>query len=223
MHTIHIGLVEDNVRLGQDIREKLALSDGVAVLWEKRNGEDALKILADGQIPDVVLMDIAMPGMDGIATTRQAKQSHPDLKILMLTVMDDEQRLFEALKAGASGYLLKDIKPHQLLNAIDEVLDGGLPLSLSLASKVLRPLFFLSLQKIKPLSAAHQQGFILKTFMVSSAWMQQHCPQTRIPHPPEGRSVVQDTGDNWFLLQVFPLKREPCFLRGSKKQSLLHG
>ncbi len=137
MRTIKIGLVEDNTRLGQDIREKLALSDGVTVLWEERNGESALKALAAGHLPDVVLMDIAMPEMDGIEATRQAKQNHPDLKILMLTVMDDEQKLFEALKAGASGYLLKEVKPHQLLNAIDEVLEGGLPLSPTLASRVL--------------------------------------------------------------------------------------
>ena len=137
MPTIKIGLVEDNAQLGQDIREKLALGKGVTVLWEERNGASALKALAAGPLPDVVLMDIAMPGMDGIEATRQAKQSHPDLKILMLTVMDDEQKLFEALKAGASGYLLKDVKPHHLLNAIDEVLEGGLPLSPTLASRVL--------------------------------------------------------------------------------------
>src|SRR5690606_11398038 len=60
-----------------------------------------------------------------------------DLKVLMLTVMDDEQKLFEALKAGASGYLLKEVKPHQLLNAINDILEGGLPLSPSLAGRVL--------------------------------------------------------------------------------------
>jgi DNA-binding NarL/FixJ family response regulator len=134
---IKVGLVEDNAQLGQDIREKLALGEGVTVLWEERDGNMALKALAKKSMPDVVLMDISMPQMDGIEATKLAKTKYPDLKILMLTVMDDEKKLFAALKAGASGYLLKEIKPHLLINALEDVLEGGLPLSPSLASKVL--------------------------------------------------------------------------------------
>jgi len=134
---IKIGLVEDNAQLGQDIRDKLALGEEVTIIWEERDGSLALKAMELGDLPDVVLMDISMPGMDGIEATRLAKEKYPDLKILMLTVMDDEKKLFEALKAGASGYLLKEIKPHLLINAIDDVLEGGLPLSPSLASMAL--------------------------------------------------------------------------------------
>jgi len=134
---IKIGLVEDNAQLGQDIRDKFALAEGVTVIWEVRDGVMALKALEEGKLPDVVLMDVAMPGMDGIEATRLSKIKFPDLKILMLTVMDDEKKLFEALKAGASGYLLKEVKPHLLINAIDDVLEGGLPLSPSLASMAL--------------------------------------------------------------------------------------
>src|SRR5690606_14644785 len=78
---------------------------------------------------------------------RQVKSQYPDVKILMLTVMDDEQKLFEALQAGASGYLLKEAKPHHLLNAIWDVVDGGLPMSPILASKVL---FYLKGEKPIP-------------------------------------------------------------------------
>jgi DNA-binding NarL/FixJ family response regulator len=138
MHKITIGLVEDNPLLAKDIREKLALSDEMTVLFEARDGKDLLEILTRGSVPDVLLMDIAMPVMDGIEATWQAKQRYPNLKIVMLTVMDDEQKLFEALRAGASGYLLKDAKPQYLLNAIKEVLEGGLPLSPSLADLVLQ-------------------------------------------------------------------------------------
>jgi DNA-binding NarL/FixJ family response regulator len=134
---IKIGLVEDNAQLGQDIRDKLAMAEGVTVIWEVRDGLMALKALEERKLPDVVLMDVAMPGMDGIEASRLAKIKFPDLKILMLTVMDDEKKLFEALKAGASGYLLKEVKPHLLINAIDDVLEGGLPLSPSLASMAL--------------------------------------------------------------------------------------
>ncbi|MBI0399990.1 response regulator [Cyclobacterium marinum] len=131
---IKIGLVEDNAQLGQDIRDKLALSEEVTIVWEERDGSSALKAMELKGLPDVVLMDISMLGIDGIEATRLAKEKYPDLKILMLTVVNDEKKLFEALKAGASGYLLKEIKPHLLINAIDDVLEGGLPLSPSLAS-----------------------------------------------------------------------------------------
>lgn len=134
---IKIGLVEDNAQLGQDIRDKLALGGEVTIVWEERDGSSALKAMELGDIPDVVLMDISMPGMDGIEATKLAKEKYPNLKILMLTVMDDEKKLFEALRAGASGYLLKEVKPHLLINAIDDVLEGGLPLSPSLASMAL--------------------------------------------------------------------------------------
>jgi len=129
--------VEDNTQLGQDIRDKLALSEEVEVIFEVRNGKELLQTLASGTIPEVLLMDVQMPEMNGIEATWQAKQKYPDLKIVMLTVMDDERKLFEALQAGASGYLLKDAKPHQLLNAINDVLEGGLPLSPTLAIRVL--------------------------------------------------------------------------------------
>jgi len=147
MQKITVGLVEDNAQLGQDIRDKLALSEEVEVLFEVRNGKELLQTLAAGKIPNVLLMDVQMPEVNGIEATWQAKQKYPDLKIVMLTVMDDEQKLFEALKAGASGYLLKDAKPHQLLNAINDVLEGGLPLSPSLAGLVLR---FLKGEKVIP-------------------------------------------------------------------------
>jgi len=137
MQKITVGIVEDNAQLGQDIRDKLALSEEVEGVFEVRNGKELLQTLAAGTIPQVLLMDVQMPEIDGIEATWQAKQKYPDLKILMLTVMDDEQKLFEALQAGASGYLLKDAKPHQLLNAINDVLEGGLPLSPTLASRVL--------------------------------------------------------------------------------------
>ena len=129
--------MEDNAQLGQDIRDKLALSEEVEVVFEVRNGKELLQTLAGSAIPEVLLVDVQMPEMNGIEATWQAKQKYSDLKIVMLTVMDDEQKLFEALQVGASGYLLKDAKPHQLLNAINDVLEGGLPLSPTLASRVL--------------------------------------------------------------------------------------
>src|SRR5690606_3225278 len=119
---------DDDSLQAQDIKDKLALSEEVVVLYEARNGSELMDMLKRGEAPEVVLMDIQMPQMDGIEATRQVKSQYPNIKILMLTVMDDEQKLFEALQAGASGYLLKDARPHHLLNAIWDVLEGGLPL-----------------------------------------------------------------------------------------------
>src|SRR5690606_28923445 len=137
MQQITLAIVDDYSQLAQDINDKLVLSEEVLVLYEARNGRELMDSLKKGEIPDVVLMDIQMPQMDGIEATRQIKLQYPNIKILMLTVMDDEQKLFEALQAGASGYLLKDARPHHLLNAVWDVLEGGLPLSPILASKVL--------------------------------------------------------------------------------------
>lgn len=138
MQKITVGIVEDNPQLGQDILEKLALSEDIKVLFEVRNGKELLKTLESGTIPQVLLMDISMPEMNGIEATRRAKQQCPNLKIVMLTVMDDEQKLFQAFQVGAMGYMLKDTKPYQLLNGITEVLEGGLPLSPSMAGRVFK-------------------------------------------------------------------------------------
>lgn len=137
MENITVGIVDDDAQTRQDIKDKLALSEEVEVLFEVDNGLSFLETLYQGNRPEVVLMDVQMPAMDGITATRQARKLYPHIKVLMLTIMDDDQKLFEALKAGASGYLLKDARPQQLLNSVWEVVEGGLPLSPSLAAKVL--------------------------------------------------------------------------------------
>lgn len=137
MENITVGIVDDDAQTRQDIKDKLALSDEVEVLFGVDNGLSLLETLYQGHRPEVVLMDVQMPAMDGITATRQARKLYPHIKVIMLTIMDDDQKLFEALKAGASGYLLKDARPQQLLNSVWEVVEGGLPLSPSLAAKVL--------------------------------------------------------------------------------------
>jgi DNA-binding NarL/FixJ family response regulator len=135
---ISVGIVEDNPDLAISIAEKLSLSEDLEVVLQANNGKNLLEKLRKQAIPDVLLMDIEMDEMDGIAATREVKRLYPTVKVIIQTIFDDDQRLFDAILAGASGYLLKDEKPLRLINAITEVLEGGAPLSPSMATKALK-------------------------------------------------------------------------------------
>src|SRR5687768_5670847 len=106
--------------------------------------------------PEVVLMDIEMPGNDGISATRHMVKNHPDIKILIQTVFDDDDKIFAAICAGASGYILKSTTPARLVEAIHEVYQGGSPMTPSIASRVLK-LF----QQYAPSLQDHEEKYIL--------------------------------------------------------------
>lgn len=133
---ITVAIVEDI----KDIREGLKLlidsSDGFTCAEVYVNAEDAVKELPHSQ-PDVVLMDINLPGIDGIEAIRQIKDKCPATLFIMSTVYEDDENIFESLKAGASGYLLKKTAPSKILDAITEVVNGGSPMSTQIARKVI--------------------------------------------------------------------------------------
>ncbi len=137
MSKIKVGLVEDNPTIASSIWEKLELSDDIELTLKARNGKDLLRQLGAVQVPDVLLMDIEMAEMDGIEATKRVKMAFPGIKVIILTIFDDDLKLFEAIKAGASGYLLKDEKTHKIINAITEVQDGCSPMSPLIATKAL--------------------------------------------------------------------------------------
>jgi len=101
------------------------------------SGEEALKKIPL-QDPDVVLMDIRLPGMSGIQCVTELKKMDPTLQIIMVTIYEDSERIFKALKAGASGYLVKSSPPSQLLDSVRDVFGGGAPMSSHIARKVVR-------------------------------------------------------------------------------------
>lgn len=102
--------------------------------------EDCLNVLEDIEKdkPDVVLMDIQMPGINGIEAVYMLKEKYPDLKILMQTIFEDEEKIFQSILAGASGYILKNTSPARIFEFIKETYEGGAPLSPSVATKVLK-------------------------------------------------------------------------------------
>lgn len=132
---INVAIVEDN----EEIREGLAVlingSSGFQCASTFSNAEDALKSLPFRQT-DVVLMDIHLPRMSGIECVAKLKEKLPDLQAMMLTVYEDDERVFQSLVAGASGYILKKTPPSELLAAIQEIHNGGSPMSPDVARKV---------------------------------------------------------------------------------------
>src|SRR5438552_9795517 len=132
---IRVAIVEDR----REIREGLAMivngTPGFRCSGSYRSMEEALEHIA-GALPDVVLNDIGLPGMSGIEGIRILKERHPSLVVLMLTVYDDDDRIFEALCAGASGYLLKKTQPARLLESLRDAVAGGAPMSPEVARRV---------------------------------------------------------------------------------------
>ncbi len=132
---IKIVLFEDNDRLRESLAYLLKMN-GYDVVGDYNHCSDAANI-ARVYLPDVVLMDIDMPGDNGIKGVRWIKEARPQTSVIMYTVFEDDEKLFECLCAGANGYLLKKTPPAKLFDAIQEVLEGGAPMSPVIARKVL--------------------------------------------------------------------------------------
>lgn len=142
MSPIRLALVEDHPGLRDRVVQQLAYFEAVDLELVSENGEAFLADLEvrdrSGQpLPQVVLMDIEVPGADGIETTRQLAALWPSIEVLMLTVFEDEERIFRAIQAGASGYLLKDAGPKRIVEAVLDVVHGGAPTSPLVARKLL--------------------------------------------------------------------------------------
>lgn len=134
---ITVAIVEDDPRFRETLTRILARHEEYRLLGAWSNGEEALTAIASLK-PDVVLMDINLPTMSGIECTARLKQRQPSPQVLMLTVYEDTEGIFSALKAGASGYLLKRSSPDEIAQAIRDVLDGGAPMTSQIARKVVQ-------------------------------------------------------------------------------------
>jgi len=137
--TITVSIVDDEVDLRENIAGYVDSAKGFRCLGVHSSAEEALVNLPKEK-PDVVLMDINLGGMSGIECVRQLKPLMPATQVVMLTVFEDTEKIFSALAAGASGYLLKRLAPPKLLEAIREVHEGGSPMSAPIARKVVQSL-----------------------------------------------------------------------------------
>jgi DNA-binding NarL/FixJ family response regulator len=144
---ISVSIVEDSDKFRETLARVLNRSEGFRCISHYPNAEDALKALPQDK-PEVVLMDINLPGMNGVECVRQLKQLMPTLQVMMLTVYEDTENIFNALAAGATGYMLKRTPRDELLEAIREVHRGGSPMTTHIARKVV-----LSFQRAAPASS----------------------------------------------------------------------
>jgi DNA-binding NarL/FixJ family response regulator len=134
---ITVALVEDDSRVRRQLVGVLKHAPGVACLGEFSNAEDALREIPRLP-PNVVFMDINLPGMDGVRAVQELAQLVPQTQIVMLTIHDDTEAIFQSLAAGASGYLLKPVRAADLLDAVRNVSSGGVPMTSNVARKIIQ-------------------------------------------------------------------------------------
>ncbi|MGC7097681.1 response regulator [Amycolatopsis lurida] len=135
MSVVRVVLVDDQALFREALATLLAIRDDIEVVGEAGNGEEALRRVAELS-PDVVLMDLRMPVLDGVAATRRLRVEHPGVQVIALTTFDDDEDVFAALRAGAVGYLLKDVSSARLVEAVLAAARGESVLQPSVAAKV---------------------------------------------------------------------------------------
>jgi RNA polymerase sigma factor (sigma-70 family) len=136
MKPIRVLLVDDHSLFRKGLAALLAKEKGFEVAGEAQDGIEAFAKAKDLK-PDIVLMDISMPRCDGVEATRRISRAFPSIKIVMLTILESDKKLFQAIKAGAQGYLLKNVKPEALFQALRGVLTGEAAISRATASKIM--------------------------------------------------------------------------------------
>ncbi|MBX9246158.1 response regulator transcription factor [Actinotalea ferrariae] len=134
---IRVAVVDDQTLVRQGIRSLLGLSPDIEVVAEGEDGDDALAVVAAGEV-DVLLLDLRMPRRDGIATLEALRERGDEVPVLVLTTFDDDELVLRALRAGARGYLLKDVTLDQLVGAVRSLANGGTLLQPGLTDRLLR-------------------------------------------------------------------------------------
>jgi DNA-binding NarL/FixJ family response regulator len=135
---IRVAIVEDHGIFRKRLSELLSFYNELELVFAVENGELCQKYLDKAEeLPHVILMDIELPGISGIETTFRVKEKYPEMDIIMFTVFEDDERIFESIQVGATGYLLKDEPIEHVVQSIKDVVEGGSPISPSIARKVM--------------------------------------------------------------------------------------
>lgn len=163
---IKIAIVDDNTFLQKAVQDKLSFFDDIEVKFKAYEGEDLLQKLEKNHNLDLILMDIEMPKLNGIDATVKVKSKYPQIKIIMLTVFDNDENIFKSIKAGADGYFLKEVNPQDLYNGIIETLNGGAAMTPSIALKTLKllrePVTFDSNEPVENIQLTNREVEVLE-------------------------------------------------------------
>ena len=154
---ISVLLVEDQCLVRSGLRALLDQEADIRVIGEAEDGEQAVKMATELQ-PDLVLMDIKLPKMDGIEATRQIKEGNGDVEVLVLSAYEDDESVFQAIQAGASGYVLKDITPSNLVRAIRAVRAGMSTVHPGITRKLLERISLMSRARTPGAAPIHSDG-----------------------------------------------------------------
>jgi len=149
---LSVWLVEDNIIFATGVERIVGAIDGMTCTGNFRSVESAFDAMKQDALPDVILLDVQLPGMDGITALSTFKAQAPRAQIIILTVFDDSEKIFRAVCAGASGYILKSSGTEQIGDAIRQVIDGGAPMTPGVARKVLA-----AFATLKPTSGAESE------------------------------------------------------------------
>ncbi|MDZ7625550.1 MAG: response regulator transcription factor [Ignavibacteriaceae bacterium] len=137
-NSIDVIIIEDNELLRDSLKEAINKSSNIDCKNVFSSGEAALDFIEkEDLVPDIILLDIGLPGMNGIELIPELRKLSPSSKIIIITVHDDDENVFNAICAGASGYLLKDLSADKIVSSINEVMNGGAPMNSHIAKKVL--------------------------------------------------------------------------------------
>lgn len=189
MAKIKVLIVDDHKLVREGLRAVLDQCNGIEVIGEAESGEEAISLI-NKKSPDVVLMDISMPGMSGIEATKMIKADNPDVKVVMLTMMDQESSVYEAVKAGATGYMLKNTSAEDLIEAIQTVHEGKALLHPDATVKLLKEFVNLSDNKAKDYGLSVREMEVLRLLcegktnkeLARALWISEQTVKTHLAH-----------------------------------------
>jgi len=186
---IKVMIVDDHNLVREGLKAVFSQGDEIEVIGEAGSGEEAIEMV-DKVKPDVILMDISMPGMNGIQATKLIRDKHPDAKIVILTMLDQEGYVYEAIKAGATGYMLKSTSSDELVNAIQTVNEGKALLHPDATAQLLKEFVTLAENKAKDYGLSNREMEVLQLLsegntnkeIAKALWISEQTVKTHVAH-----------------------------------------